>query len=349
MPDCPTCKNRGGCRTCSGTGSHGGKRCLICRGNGLCAVCHRPLDPTAPPEPGREATPPATINDWHVVAAPSIPTPSNSTLTASTSPTYTPTFKRWSSAKVAFRALLAVFVLASFYVFALAIIALLLWVAWFQVQMFNDPRGGIGIGWLLIVCPLAALAIAVAIWPRFHSWSDPGRGVTEQRAPELWAMLREVSRASRQPMVRRLYLFDEVNAFVANRGPFMGRAIGLGLPLFDLLTVSELRAVVAHEYGHDASRAGGLSTFVYRTVVTFMGASEAAGIVPGLNVLFELWADLYLRIAMPISRQQELRSDEMACYVAGVDATIAGLTKITTKNPYGEIADPMPGWEQDLT
>jgi hypothetical protein len=33
--------------------------------------------------------------------------------------------------------------------------------------------------------PLGALAIARSIWPRFHGWVDPGRGLIEQRAPEL--------------------------------------------------------------------------------------------------------------------------------------------------------------------
>jgi Zn-dependent protease with chaperone function len=121
----------------------------------------------------------------------------------------------------------------------------------------------------------------------------------------------------------------------------------LGIPLFDLLTVDELRAIVAHEFGHFASRVG-LSTFVYQTVVTFASATEASSIVPGLKVAFELWTEAFLRIAMPISRQQEIRADELSVRVAGVEAATSALTKISGASAWGDIADPLPGWEQDL-
>jgi Zn-dependent protease with chaperone function len=277
-----------------------------------------------------------------------IATSTSPAATLPATPSFVKPLKRWSNAQVASRAMLAVLMMVLFYGFSLAVIALLLLLTWVQIEIMQLPDGGV-VPLFLILPPLGALAITLAIWPRFDSWTDPGRGVTEKRAPELYAMLREVSRATRQPMPRRLYLFDDINAFVANRGMFMGRAMGLGLPLFDLLTVSELRAVVAHEFGHDASRAGGLSTFVYRSVRTFIVTTEAAGVVPGLNLLFALWAHAFLRVAMPISRQQELRADEMACRVAGVEPAVSALTKISRNNPYGEIADPMPGWEQDLT
>jgi Zn-dependent protease with chaperone function len=257
-----------------------------------------------------------------------------------------PTVRRWSSAELGLRALLAVLVLVLFYVFSLGVVAVLLLVTWLQVQLFRSGGGALGI--LVFLPPLGALAILLAIWPRFHTWRDPGRGLTRQRAPELFETLQQVARATRQPMPRRVYLFDEVNAFVANRGIFMGRAMGLGLPLFELLTVGELRAVIAHELGHYASRAGGLSTFVYRAVRTFGRATAAAGTVPGLNVAFELWAEAFLRLAMPISRQQELRADELACRATGIETTISALTKISKHNPWGDIANPVAGWEQDL-
>jgi hypothetical protein len=55
-------------------------------------------------------------------------------------------------------------------------------------------------------------------------------------------------------MPRAVYLFDESNAFVFNRCWFLGRGLGLGLAFFEALTVGELRAVVAHEFGHSAKR-----------------------------------------------------------------------------------------------
>jgi Zn-dependent protease with chaperone function len=80
---------------------------------------------------------------------------------------------------------------------------------------------------------------------------------------------------------------------------------------------------------------------------TIATAAAAAGAVPFLDGVFEIWGELFLRIAMPISRQQELRADELACRLAGTQATISGLTKLHG-GVGGEIADPVPGWEQDL-
>jgi Zn-dependent protease with chaperone function len=141
-------------------------------------------------------------------------------------------------------------------------------------------------------------------------------------------------------MPRAVYLLTEANAFVGNRGLFLGRAMGLGLPFFEVLTIDELRAVVAHEFGHSANRTGPITRTVYRATRTFGAATAAAGAVPLLDGVFELWTEIFLRLSMPISRQYELRCDELACRVAGVEATISALTKISQ---LGEFA----GWEED--
>jgi Zn-dependent protease with chaperone function len=75
---------------------------------------------------------------------------------------------------------------------------------------------------------------------------------------------------------------------------------------------------------------------------TLAHASAAASVFPFLNIPFALYAELFLRLAMPISRQQELRADELACRVAGIDATVSGLTRISD-----ELAHPVAGWEPD--
>jgi len=60
-----------------------------------------------------------------------------------------------------------------------------------------------------------------------------------------------------------------MNAWVAHRGGLMGLGargiMGLGLPLLQTLTVSELRAVLAHEFGHYHGGDTKLGRFVYGT------------------------------------------------------------------------------------
>lgn len=55
-------------------------------------------------------------------------------------------------------------------------------------------------------------------------------------------------------MPAKVYLVPEVNAWVCERGGFMGigsrMVMGIGLPLLKLLNVDEFKGVIAHEFGH---------------------------------------------------------------------------------------------------
>jgi Zn-dependent protease with chaperone function len=334
---CSVCKAQGGCPSCRGAGSVNGKRCLICRGSGSCPVCGLPFDPTAVPSP---IEPPA--------AAVRVRTAVAATAELVSSVEVPVTVTRWTNAKLTSRAVLALLVLVAFYAFTLCTIAFLLLITWLEVQLFSQPRSGGVILIGLIIPPLGAVAIFLAIMPRGPRLGYPGRGLSPKRAPELFDVLRQVARQARQKMPRAVYLFSEPNAFVGNRGLFLGRAMGLGLPLFDVLTVDELRAIVAHEFGHHANRAGPITTMVYRATRTFGAATAAAGVVPFLDGVFEIWTEVFLRLAMPISRQYELRCDELACRITGVDTTIRALTKISRLGDIAEIASPVADWEEDL-
>ena len=72
-----------------------------------------------------------------------------------------------------------------------------------------------------------------------------------------------------EPMPREVYLIGDVNAFVADRGGFMGfgsrRVMGLGLPLLSILSVSQFRAVLAHEFAHYYGGDTSLGPWVYKT------------------------------------------------------------------------------------
>jgi Zn-dependent protease with chaperone function len=254
------------------------------------------------------------------------------------------TVTRWSDARLTSRAVVALLFLGAFYAFALAVIVLLLLVTWLFAQVMVQARSGsLGMLGLLLVLPLSALAIFLAIMPRLPRGGYPGRGLPQQLAPELFDLVRDVATQTRLSMPRAVYLFDEANAFAFNRGMFLGRGIGLGLPLFEMLTVGELRSVVAHEFGHARNRTGPITHTVFRATRTCTAAAAAAGGVPFLDGVFEVWTEVFLRLAMPISRQYELRCDELACHVAGVETTIAALTKISN-----EIVSPMAGWEEDF-
>jgi hypothetical protein len=127
-----------------------------------------------------------------------------------------------------------------------------------------------------------------------------------------------------------VFLIRDVNAFVAHRGGVMGvgahEVMGLGLPLLQALRVSELRAVVAHEFGHYLAGDVKLGPWVYktrealvRTVIALAGHSGA------LTRPFQWYATLFFRVSHAVSRQQELQADALSVRVAGAAAVAGGL------------------------
>src|SRR5437867_9295895 len=60
-----------------------------------------------------------------------------------------------------------------------------------------------------------------------------------------------------------------MNAWVEQRGGIMGfgsrRVMGLGLPLFQIVSIPEFEAILAHEFGHYHAGDTRLGPWVYKT------------------------------------------------------------------------------------
>jgi heat shock protein HtpX len=133
-----------------------------------------------------------------------------------------------------------------------------------------------------------------------------------------------------------VYLTGEVNAFVAQRGGILGigsrRVMGLGLTLMRVLTVSQLRAVLAHEFGHYYSGDTRLGPVVYsmrgaifRTVVNLASHDS---VVQLLHKPFGWYGSGALRISQGVSRSQEHAADQLAARTVGAKPLADGLREI---------------------
>src|SRR3954467_3325548 len=123
----------------------------------------------------------------------------------------------------------------------------------------------------------------------------------------------------------------EMNAFVTQRGGVMGfgsrRVMGLGLALLQALDVSQLEAVLAHEFGHYHGGDVKLGPWIYKTrgaIVRTVMALAARG-SHLLHKPFEWYGKVFLRVTQAISRQQELAADALAARVVGAEPLAAGL------------------------
>src|SRR5580704_4294328 len=176
------------------------------------------------------------------------------------------------------------------------------------------------------------------------------RPVSEVEQPELYRLVRELSKAGRLP-VPRLYLSpaDQPNSFAVGRGPRTA-TICCTEGLLRALDEAELRGVLAHELAHVSSRdilASSVSAGL-ATVITFpadlarfarpghsAGSGRAAagsvvrGAGSGLGLLETLLmlvlgpvAALVIRLA--VTREREYRADATGALLSGDPLALAG-------------------------
>jgi hypothetical protein len=130
-----------------------------------------------------------------------------------------------------------------------------------------------------------------------------------------------------------LYIYHRANAFAGTRRvrAFGRRAatVGIGLPLLAWLDEHELRSVVAHEMGHHLGGDVRLGPWVHRTRRAIARATDRLeGSSFWFHLPFALYADVFMRVSVRISRAQELAADATAARVAGAAATASALRKI---------------------
>jgi len=224
------------------------------------------------------------------------------------------------------RAALAIVLMVSFYVLALAVAGGLLWVAYADVAFTRHPAIR-----LVMFCVVGALSVLWAIVPRPDRFDVPGPRLTAEEQPELFALIRGVAAKTSQAMPEDVYLTNDVNAFVAQRGGIMGvgarRVMGLGLPLMQSLTVDEFKGVLAHEFGHYHAGDVALGPWIYKTRAA-IGRTIAQLSDNVLRFIFIAYANLFLRVTHAVSRRQEFIADEVGASVAGAAAMASGLRKV---------------------
>jgi Zn-dependent protease with chaperone function len=187
--------------------------------------------------------------------------------------------------------------------------------------------------------------------------------IGEDEAPELYAFIRCLCKETRAPLPRRIFLSPEVNASVFYHSSFLNlflparKNLLIGLGLVNRLNLSEIKSVLAHEFGHFSQSSMKLGTYVYTSnriivelvygrdwlddVVAFLGRIDIrvaifawafAGILWGVRKGLE---QLYKGINfanLALSRQMEFNADLVAVSVAGSDAGVNGLARTEFAN-----------------
>jgi Zn-dependent protease with chaperone function len=163
--------------------------------------------------------------------------------------------------------------------------------------------------------------------------ADFGPAIVYGDAPNLFTAIGEVARrlGARPPRQVRLSYLPCCGVVAWHRSS----ALVIGLPLLHVLTMAELRAVLAHELAHlargDATRSARSVRFVH-ALDQALDRAPAPSASP-----IRYWAELCRRQAdallEPIALGQEARADRCAASIAGGDAAASALVKVALVQP----------------
>jgi len=233
-----------------------------------------------------------------------------------------------SSQSTTRRALLTLVLWAGFWVLGLVVVAALAW-----VPVAESLYSG-GLGWAGFFSAAGALTVLWALRPRwsFRRQREELEYLSQERFPALHALVDDVARQVGSRVPRRLFLADQATAFISMERRWFGlrreAIVGVGFPMFALLSREELASVLAHEFGHHAGGDLTLGPWVYRTrsaIASAVDTLEDSAFF--LDVPFRLYGQVFLRVSGAVSRQQELAADALAARTCGPEATARALHK----------------------
>lgn len=232
------------------------------------------------------------------------------------------------------RAALAVAFFFGFYILAFLIIGTLVGLGVLGIYLAWE-KGNLNFVLikLELFCLVGAYLITRAIIPERVKFVAPGPLLTREAHPRLFETIDSVAEALDQNTPDEVYLIPNMNAFVTQRGGFMGqggkKVMGLGLPVMQSLSIPEFKGVIAHEFGHFYGGDVTLGPWVYKTreVIerTLQGLEEHSS---WLQAPFSWYGKAFLRISQSVSRNQEFAADLHAAKLVGAKPLISSLKKI---------------------
>jgi heat shock protein HtpX len=193
-----------------------------------------------------------------------------------------------------------------------------------------------------------ALAIALVFNFSMYWFSDKiaiattrSKPVTEQEAPELYRIVRELAQTNNMPMPKiHVSEMMQPNAFATGRNPEHA-SVSVTRGILQILDERELRGVLAHELSHVANRdilissiaaAIGMSiTFLARFALWFGGGDDRENAFGVFGLLFAwILAPIAAAIIqMAVSRSREYQADESGAILSrDPDALASALRKL---------------------
>lgn len=213
------------------------------------------------------------------------------------------------------------------------------------------------------VVGLGAVFLAVFMWKALffvqHRYEIEDIEITADDQPQLFEFLHRLADEAKAPRVHRVFLSPRVNAAVFYDLSIINlilpskKNLEIGLALINVLTLGELKAVLAHEFGHFAQRSMAVGRWVYiaQQIAGHIIAKRDALdkflatlsridlrvawigwllslIVWSIRSLMETVFRVVLLAQRALSREMEFQADLVAVSLTGSDALVHALHRL---------------------
>ncbi len=258
--------------------------------------------------------------------------------------------------------------------FVLLYLALASWFTWTAYRLFTSLAHGNDPLWTFVAGTCSAF-LAVFMWKALvfvkHRHAIDDIEVTASEQPRLFAFINRLADEARAPRAHRVFLSPRVNAAVFYDLSVLNllfpsrKNLEIGLGLVNAVSLGELKAVLAHEFGHFGQRSMAVGRWVYiaqqiaghiiakrDALDSFLrGLSRVdlriawvgwllSLIVWSIRSLMETVFRVVVLAQRALSREMEYQADLVAVSLTGSDALIHALYKLN-------VADE--AWERALT
>lgn len=216
----------------------------------------------------------------------------------------------------------------------------------------------IGIG-LMSIGVVVLIFLIKFIFIRNTTNLDRYTEITRNEQPQLFALLDEIVQKVGTSFPKKVYLTADVNASVFYDSNFLSmflpikKNLQIGIGLMNSLTQDELKAVLAHEFGHFSQKSMKIGSYVYYANQVIhnllfqndsfgslidqwanihwfikLGVRVAIYIIIGIQKILQFFYKLINLNYLKLSREMEFHADTIAAHVAGSDALANALLRI---------------------
>lgn len=183
--------------------------------------------------------------------------------------------------------------------------------------------------------------------------------ITEEQEPNLFAFIREIVKEADTAFPKKIFLSADVNASVFYDSGFWSmflpvkKNLQIGMGLVKSVTLLELKAILAHEFGHFSQSSMKVGSYVYfsNNVIYNMlfdneGYNQLAVKIASINGYLDFFVLLAIKIIegirfvlhhvyavvninyLSLSREMEFQADEIAANIAGSSPLAKSLLRL---------------------